>query len=116
MAEGKDRSTVIHESTSATPEQKDDYDGLREAQRRGIHMPDLSYWPIIPPIGMLIGAYGMLYAFWPVAVLGLVITIWGIYSWAFEPVNEPNGHGDRHGHEEHEAHGHHGEPAQEPAD
>ena len=120
MAEGKDRRTAIREATATTPEQKDDYDGLAEARRRGIHMPDLSYWPIVPPIGLLIGAYGMLFAFWPVAVLGLVIAIWGIYSWAFEPVNEPSDHGEHeehgaHGHVEHDAHGH-GEPSQEPAD
>jgi cytochrome c oxidase subunit 1 len=117
MAEGKDRSTAIRESTSGTPGQKNDYDGLAEARRRGIHMPDLSYWPIVPPIGLLTGAYGMLFAFWPVAVLGLVITIWGLYSWALEPVNDPNGHGDEHGHghAEHDAPGH-AEPAQGPAD
>ncbi|MBM3935223.1 MAG: cytochrome c oxidase subunit I [SAR202 cluster bacterium] len=55
----------------------------------GIHMPQPSYWPIFTSIGLLVGAYGLIFA-WPVAVLGGAILMIGIYAWSLEPVNEPD--------------------------
>ena len=109
LAAGQKLRDVVYD-TSRAPAHISDAEDLEEAKRRGIHMPDLSYWPVLVAVGSLIGAYGLLYTFYPVAVLGLVISLWAIYSWAFEPVAE---------HEEHHAlpgQGHHASSGEEPAD
>jgi cytochrome c oxidase subunit 1 len=58
----------------------------------GIHMPNPSYWPALSGLGMLVmGAGGLAYAAGvPMALgivlLGLAVTVFSFYSWAFEPV------------------------------
>lgn len=54
-----------------------------------IHLPQPSYWPFVSAIGLLIGAYGLMYSI-PAAVIGASITTIAVYSWSFEPVNEPS--------------------------
>ena len=49
----------------------------------GIHMPQPSYFPLFCALGLLLGAFGVLYS-GVLAVAGLVLTIAGIYGWAFE--------------------------------
>ncbi len=61
-----------------------------------IHLPQPSYWPLLSSVGLLIGAYGLMYATsslvaLSVAVIGVSITMVSIYAWSFEPVNEPDG-------------------------
>lgn len=49
-----------------------------------VHMPDPSYWPLVMGIGMLVmtaGALGSL----GVVLLGLAVTMLGLFGWAFEP-------------------------------
>ena len=49
-----------------------------------IHMPSPSFFPFIVSLGIVIGAYGLMY-YIPMAIIGLLITIIGIYAWSFEP-------------------------------
>jgi cytochrome c oxidase subunit 1 len=54
-----------------------------------IHLPQPSFWPLVSAIGIFIGGYGLIYSY-PVAIVGLVIMMVGVYSWSFEPVNDPD--------------------------
>jgi cytochrome c oxidase subunit 1 len=71
-------------------------------RERGIHLPDPSYWPLVVGVGLMILSYGAVYmrpeqaasSSWSVAgivvfVLGLIVTLSGIYGWALEPLEEP---------------------------
>jgi cytochrome c oxidase subunit 1 len=65
--------------------------GPEGAQKRGIHLPGPSYYPLVASIGLFIGAFGFTYdfGFWHVpilSVLGLIVTLIGVYGWALEPV------------------------------
>jgi cytochrome c oxidase subunit 1 len=100
---------VVYDTSRAAPHLSDAED-LEEAKKLGIHMPGTSYWPILVAVGMMIAAYGLMYSAHSVAivaaVVGLSITIWAIYSWAFEPVADP---GDHHTETDHAAHAGSGE-------
>ena len=54
-----------------------------------IHLPQPSFWPLVSAIGIFIGGYGLIYSY-PVAIVGLVIMMVGVYAWSFEPVNDPD--------------------------
>ena len=77
--------------------------GEEEATGEGVHLPSLSYFPLIIAVGLPVIAYGMIYKAWAVAIIGAVIVLFGIFGWAIEPSTEPHhpdedgGHGDGHG-------------------
>ena len=52
-----------------------------------IHLPDLSYYPLLIGIGLTIAALGVMYTYALVAI-GLVMVFWGSIGWSTEPVNE----------------------------
>ena len=63
------------------------------ASRRGIHLPDLSYYPVIAALGLFVACFGFVYDFGfrhvpYLAVIGLIITLIGAYGWALEPASE----------------------------
>ena len=65
--------------------------GPEGAHKRGIHLPGLSYYPLVAAVGLVIGAFGFIYDFGfghaPIlSVLGLAVTLIGVYGWALEPV------------------------------
>ena len=80
-----------------------------------IHMPNPSIYPLVVALGGLVAAIGLLFKedtgkitigllHMPVvAALGLLIMLFGIYGWAFEPASDPEpGHsGDGHGDDSH---------------
>jgi len=49
-----------------------------------IHMPPPSYWPAVSALGMSLLMSGMIFGWW-FGIPGLVLTLVGLYSWAFEP-------------------------------
>ena len=67
--------------------------GSDEAEH-SVHLPQPSYWPIIVSIGLLVGAYGVIYNV-AVAAIGGAIALAAIYAWSFEPVNEPEGEAEQ---------------------
>jgi len=62
--------------------------GSHEEEHLGIHMPSPSYLPLVVAVGLTVAAYGLIYSF-PVSVVGVGITLVGIYGWALEPATEP---------------------------
>ena len=54
----------------------------------GIHMPGLSYYPIIVALGLFVGAF-LLMVHPTLGAIGIGISLLGIYGWAFEPASEP---------------------------
>ncbi|MBI4497008.1 MAG: cbb3-type cytochrome c oxidase subunit I, partial [Chloroflexi bacterium] len=67
--------------------------------QHAIHMPDPSYWPIWVAVGIGLAAAGLIFpivrigGFLPVlSVIGIVITIIGIYGWSFEPPAASDAH------------------------
>ena len=61
--------------------------GQAEAGNTKIQMPGPSYFPILVALGLMLGAYGLIYQL-SLAVVGLLIALVAIYSWAFEPVSD----------------------------
>ena len=55
-----------------------------EEGHHDIHMPGLSYFPIIVAVGLGMAAAGVLIHLAVIAV-GVLVTFFGIYGWAFEP-------------------------------
>ena len=55
---------------------------------KGIHLPSPSYWPIVTAFGTALTLVGFLMhvTLW-VILLGVAITLLGIFSWAFEPAD-----------------------------
>jgi len=50
------------------------------------HMPGPSYFPFATAVGIVVLAGGGLTAFLPVALLGAAVILFGIYGWAFQPL------------------------------
>ena len=54
-----------------------------------IHLPDMSYYPFILSLGLLVVAAGLM-TYVPVIAIGAIILFWGLLGWSFEPVNDPD--------------------------
>jgi cytochrome c oxidase subunit 1 len=62
---------------------------LPEPSREGgedIHLPNPSYWPLVTAVGILVFFLGFLFGQVIVNVGGGLLTLFGIYRWAFEPI------------------------------
>jgi cytochrome c oxidase subunit 1 len=57
------------------------------AHESGIRLPQPSYFPALCTLGILLGAYGLLYS-GSLAIAGLVLAVFSIYGWAFEGVGQ----------------------------
>ncbi len=57
----------------------------------GIHMPSPSILPLITSLGLGIAGYGLIYSF-PVSIIGVFITMIGVYAWSMEPATAPEEH------------------------
>ncbi len=68
-----------------------------ESAHGGIHMPHQSIWPLIASLGALIGAFGAVYHNLPVALVGGVVLLAGIYLWSLEGVDGYHLHLDADG-------------------
>jgi cytochrome c oxidase subunit 1 len=70
-------------------------------ERRDVHLPSPSYWPLVVAIGLPIIGYGLIFNYW-LCMVGGAIVLGGIYSWIMEPTDDPDaahgpdGHGDHH--------------------
>jgi cytochrome c oxidase subunit 1 len=63
--------------------------GSGEDEGHSIHLPQPSYWPIVASTGLLIGGLGLIFSI-AAAAVGGAITMFAIYAWSFEPVNDPD--------------------------
>ena len=60
---------------------------LKANQMSGpIHMPPNSHWPALSALGMSMLLSGVLFGWW-LGIPGVLIMLWGLYSWAFEPIH-----------------------------
>jgi cytochrome c oxidase subunit 1 len=53
-----------------------------------IHMPSPSIFPMILALGLPIIAYGFVYKYWWLLAIGVVVLLFGMTGWAFEPATE----------------------------
>ncbi len=60
-----------------------------DAAHSAPHMPSPSFYPLVASAGLPIVAYGLIYHVWAVAVVGLLVTLAGLYAWTLEPSVEP---------------------------
>ena len=61
-------------------------------EHHGIHLPGLSYYPMVVAIGMVVAGYGVIFHdtfTWALAAVGAGITLVGTYAWSFEPASDP---------------------------
>ena len=68
-----------------------------DEEHHDIHLPQPSYWPLVVAIGLFIGGMGLVYpvGYYSIAIVGVLIGLIGVYSWSFEPVNDPE-EGEEH--------------------
>jgi cytochrome c oxidase subunit I len=65
-----------------------EHDDHADEEHEEPHMPDPSYFPFIAAAGMPLIGYGVVYKVWPVAILGAVTILGGLFGWSLEPVAE----------------------------
>ena len=59
----------------------------------GIHLPAPSWWPPVVSVGFLTFLVGIMvkhayaFPFGPISIVGFAITLFGIYKWAYEPID-----------------------------
>jgi cytochrome c oxidase subunit I len=58
------------------------------ADEHHIHMPSPSIFPMILALGLPIMAYGFVFKNWALLAVGVVILLFGMTGWAFEPATE----------------------------
>ncbi|MFM8237104.1 MAG: cytochrome c oxidase subunit I [Actinomycetota bacterium] len=68
------------------------------ADPHGIHLPSPSYWPLIFSLGLPIMGYGFVFKNWWLLAGGIVVAMFGLNGWAFEPSTAPDGHGGGESH------------------
>ncbi|NNF70438.1 MAG: cytochrome ubiquinol oxidase subunit I, partial [Acidimicrobiia bacterium] len=74
-------------------------EAAQDGSATGVHLPAPSFWPLVLALGLPLIGYGLIFNLW-IAVLGGLLTGLGMYSWALEPVDDPDAdHG--HGHDDH---------------
>ena len=67
------------------------YGEQHQEGHHGIHMPGLSYYPIMVALGLTLAGYGVIYhgpLTWALAAIGAGIGIVATYAWSFEPASE----------------------------
>jgi cytochrome c oxidase subunit 1 len=74
-------------------------EAAQDGSATGVHLPAPSFWPLVLALGLPLIGYGLIFNLW-ISVLGGLLTGLGMYSWALEPVDDPDAdHG--HGHDDH---------------
>ena len=64
-----------------------------------VHLPSPSFWPLAVAVGLPLVGYGIIFNLW-LALVGGIITLVSLYSWAMEPADDPDAeHDDHHSHD-----------------
>ena len=66
--------------------------GEHAEEHHAIHLPSLSYYPILVAMGLTAAGYGVIFHdtfTWAVAAVGAGFAIICTYAWSFEPASEP---------------------------
>ena len=67
------------------------YGGHGEGEHHGIHLPSLSYYPILLALGLTAAGYGVIFHetfTWALAAVGAGMAMVAAYAWSFEPASE----------------------------
>jgi cytochrome c oxidase subunit 1 len=75
----------------------DTEDVAQDGSATGVHLPAPSFWPLVLAIGLPLIGYGLIFNLW-LCVIGGALTGLAMYSWALEPVDDPDAD---HGHDDH---------------
>jgi cytochrome c oxidase subunit 1 len=62
--------------------------GGGHGEEHGIHMPSPSYWPLVMALGLPVIGYGVVFQNWYLGAFGVLVLLFGMYSWAIEPASE----------------------------
>ena len=68
-----------------------EHENGQQEGHHGIHMPGLSYYPVVIAIGLTAAGYGVIYhetLTWALAAVGAGIAMIATYAWSFEPASE----------------------------
>ena len=87
-----ERGRAVRIATTESVSQKGD--------AKGVHLPSPSFYPLILAAGLPIIGYGVIFNRL-IAIPGVLLFLFGIYGWAFEPATEPGDHEGDHGHDDH---------------
>ncbi|MFT5201857.1 MAG: cytochrome c oxidase subunit 1 [Candidatus Aldehydirespiratoraceae bacterium] len=69
----------------------------QDGSAKGVHLPSPSFWPLVLALGMPLIGYGLIFNLW-ICVVGGLLSGLALYSWALEPVDDPDAD---HGHDDH---------------
>ncbi|MEQ8842771.1 MAG: cytochrome c oxidase subunit I [Acidimicrobiales bacterium] len=71
-------------------------EAAQDGSATGVHLPAPSFWPLVLAAGLPLIGYGLIFNLW-LCVIGGALTGIAMYSWALEPVDDPDaGHDDHH--------------------
>ena len=62
-------------------------DAAQKGDAVGVHLPSPSFWPLAVAVGLPFIGYGIIFNLW-LALLGSMITLVSLYSWAMEPADD----------------------------
>jgi cytochrome c oxidase subunit 1 len=60
-----------------------------EEKEHNIHMPTPSYYPVLLAMGITLIAGGLV-SHLSVSIMGAILALFAVYSWAFEPATAPD--------------------------
>jgi cytochrome c oxidase subunit 1 len=75
-------------------------DVAQKGDATDVHLPSPSFYPLILALGLPIIGYGLIFNHL-IAIPGVVLVLFGLFGWGFEPADDPDAGHDGH----HEAHG-----------
>ena len=79
-------------------------EAAQTGEATGVHLPSPSFWPLAVAVGLPLIGYGLIFNLW-LALVGALLTIASLYSWAMEPVDDPDAAHDHHD-DDHHSDGH----------
>ncbi|NIR36876.1 MAG: cytochrome ubiquinol oxidase subunit I, partial [Actinobacteria bacterium] len=72
-------------------------EAAQDGSATGVHLPAPSFWPLVLAVALPLIGFGLIFNLWLCVVGGLLAGM-SIYSWALEPVDDPDAD---HGHDDH---------------
>ena len=96
---GGAESTEVHQAHGEAEHSSEavEHGGYGEGGHHSIHMPGLSYYPIMLAFGLVLAGYGAIFhetLTWALAAVGGGIGFVAAYAWSFEPASEPESDGE----------------------
>ena len=70
-------------------------EAAQTGEAQDVHLPSPSFWPLAVAVGLPLIGYGLIFNLW-FALIGALIAVGSLYSWALEPVDDPDAVHDHH--------------------